>query len=818
MIEVRRLNKTYDKGRRNANHALKNVSFTLPDTGFVCILGASGCGKTSLLNAIGGLDNFERGTISTENVKVNRYGTKTYENERNSNFGYIFQNYYLLLDHSVAYNVYLGLHSLDLTHNEKLKRVREALRSVEMERYIHRTVGELSGGQQQRVAIARALARRPRVIFADEPTGNLDEANTLKICSLLRRISKTSLVVMVTHEARIARFFADRIITLDSGRIKADEMEWNRSPLSSESGKTVYAGDYEEATYQSEGVRLRVLREETAEPVDLVLVVERDRVLLKLDDGRTVACGDMTQAPLLKEGKRPVLSLEEIDAEQEETVSTVQDNHDVRTKAGLGLTFPMMLQEAKRLVGGRGLKRATMRFFLMLLTVLAIVTVSDYLTVSSLDPEDFITTDSHILEIKTEYGAIIREGDSYLQNLSADYMNYLREQKDGYTLVPHVPVTATYSVNLFRQMDRLELNFGNFSYVPLEYFDESTLIYGRMPENSEEIVVDRWLLDAAAGKDGILQNSITDASYFLNRTVNYAKKNYAPKIVGICDSGEPAVYMSTAGLITIGVNGKAVMPLSELQEKYPGVYDHITMDQGQCIAVKNVAGMGYSKGSSISITTRTRYEIVEAIEADVYAAIVVADHVLEDILWDMSSDRFYLYCEDKAATKAFLAQPSSFEEEGYLVTVVRDRHQETWNAYEAATTMKTDARTIVTVTIIGLALVMLYLLCRAQIQERLEMLSVYRLLGIPRRKLAGIFVVESVLSSLTTVLPAALLTWVGITVAGMVPEWNVSLILPWQAVAVVYGFILLYYVVVSLLPLVKLLTISPAKLAAKYDL
>ena len=209
MIEVKKLNKTYDRGRSGDHRVLKEVSFHLPDTGFVCILGPSGCGKTSLLNAVGGLDRFDNGTLCAGETQVNRYGTAAYEAERNRNFGYIFQNYYLLENHTVAYNVYLGLHSLKLSHREKLKRVRMALKAVDMERYIRRKVGDLSGGQQQRIAIARALARRPKVIFADEPTGNLDEANTRNICTLLRQASRERLVIMVTHEERIARFFAD---------------------------------------------------------------------------------------------------------------------------------------------------------------------------------------------------------------------------------------------------------------------------------------------------------------------------------------------------------------------------------------------------------------------------------------------------------------------------------------------------------------------------------------------------------------------------------------------------------------------------------
>ena len=145
MMQVSHLKKTYDKRTRNAHQVLHGMSFTLPDTGFVCILGPSGCGKTSLLNAIGGLDRFDSGSITTEHTTVTRSNSRKMEKERNAYFGYIFQNYYLLPEHSVAYNVYLGMHSLPLSKKEKMQRVRVALEKVDMYRYRKRPVGQLSG-------------------------------------------------------------------------------------------------------------------------------------------------------------------------------------------------------------------------------------------------------------------------------------------------------------------------------------------------------------------------------------------------------------------------------------------------------------------------------------------------------------------------------------------------------------------------------------------------------------------------------------------------------------------------------------------------
>ena len=820
MISIQNLNKTYDKGRFSANKVLHDVSFTLPETGFVCILGPSGCGKTSLLNAIGGLDRFDDGTLRSGEAEVSRYGTALYEAERNRSFGYIFQNYYLLMDHTVAYNVYLGLHSLDLSHAEKLRRVRQALKAVEMEHYLRRTVGELSGGQQQRVAIARALARKPRVIFADEPTGNLDEANTLNICTLLRRISKTSLVVMVTHEERIADFFADRIIRLKEGRIDTDTDSWDRSGITTDTAKTLYAGDYQGQTLDTQGLCLNLLREEDAPPVNLTVVALKDRIVIKLDDSRAITCGKPADSPALLEGSRPTLTLEQLEhAAEEVPLFTHEAQH--QTRAGQGLTFGMQLKEALRLCGGKDLKKWSLRLFLVLMAVLTVFVVSDYCTLASIDPEDFITSDSHVLELSLKRGPVLHPDGGALTTMTREYLQYLRQSGQDFSYVPAVALTPYYSVSFFHQMEKVDMKLLHFSYAPLSALDSSKLIYGRMPQNSQEIVIDRWVLEKAMEKEGILQNGISDVSYFLDQQLSYPKISYNPTIVGICDSGEPALYMDTAGIVSVAVTGKQVTPLSDLKKLCPGQFDDVTLTAEECLVVTNNAGEAYANriGGSFTLSTLRHVTIKDAIEADVQGQVVVDDSLIEEMLWDICNSHFYLYCNDKAAMNSFLAQRGSENErEGYCIISVKDSYQTTYSEYEQASTMKADARTIVTFTVIVLCMVMLYLLCRAQTQSRMGMLAVYRLLGIPRRKLGGIFLLESLINSLFTALPAVALSWGYIQIASIVPELESNLLLPLPVAGWIYIGLLMYHLLVSFLPLLRLLQLPPAQLAAKYDM
>lgn len=851
MIEVKNLNKTYDRRRRTANRVLKDISLTLPDKGFVCILGPSGCGKTSLLNAVGGLDVFDNGTLSVGDQSFTRSGSRAFEAERNRNFGYIFQNYYLLENHSVAYNVYLGLHSLKLSHREKIERIRKALRAVDMERYIRRKVGELSGGQQQRVAIARALARRPRVIFADEPTGNLDEGNTRNICSLLRQASKESLVIMVTHEERIARFFADRIIRLDNGVISQDSDSWQRDSLAAAADTTVYTDGLEDSRIEDGGMTLRLLREEGAAPVELTVAVLKDRIVLKLSDTRAVDLGSEDEAPRLVEGKRPDITLDELESAENEAQAALFASKDAKqTKAGSGVTLPMLINEARHLTKEKNLRRAGMKVFLILLTVLTLLTVGDFVALSRIDPEDFITTDSHLLTLSIEQGEEIGTVENSINNRMSAFVRSIYESGLDFDFVPDTNARLRYSATVFPQLGSVSIRLpATFSYVPSTRLDESTLIYGRAPENSQEIVADRQVLEATLEEsDGIVQNTIVDLSYFLGAELNIESRNYTLTVVGICDSGERSLYVSKSALLTLRNGSIKVIGMDEFRKHVEAgavryqisstssdgittfTYGYLSVDDleeladDECIINYAAAGEIYQQkvGDYYSVGSNhlKRYHIKEAIAlygSDVCA--IVNDSELDELMLDgFNTRKVLLYCTDKAQMREFISKKVAEDDDKTIIVRLSDPYQQQYNSYAAAARIRADARSIITATVLVVCLVMLYLLCRTQAQERIELLAVYRLLGIPRRKLHGIFLIEGILSALTAIIPSAFITWAVVAFIKARTEIPLSIVLPWQAVAITGLCILCYYLLTSVLPLFKLLRLPPAQLAAKYDM
>ena len=219
MIIVKNLTKVYKSKKTKSCVALDNVSFSLPSKGLVFVVGKSGSGKSTMLNLLGGLDSVTTGEINVFGNQLNEYSESELYSFRSNIVGFVFQDFHLLDDLTVADNVRL---SLKLMAEDDDDRVEKALESVELLEYKDRYPRELSGGQQQRVAIARALVKNPDVIFADEPTGNLDSNTTEQIIKLIKEISKEKLVVVVSHNLFDAYEYADRIIELSEGRIIND--------------------------------------------------------------------------------------------------------------------------------------------------------------------------------------------------------------------------------------------------------------------------------------------------------------------------------------------------------------------------------------------------------------------------------------------------------------------------------------------------------------------------------------------------------------------------------------------------------------------
>lgn len=367
MIRIEHLNKFFNKGKQNEIHVINDISLDLPERGMVAIFGKSGCGKTTLLNVIGGLDRFSGGSLTVNGQSI-REDTDAL---RNREMGYIFQNYNLCRDVSCYDNVANALRLCGMRDGwEMRERVRAALANVGMEGFENRTPDSLSGGQQQRIAIARAIVKNPRVILADEPTGNLDEANTVLVMDLLREIARDHLVLLVTHEEDLVDHYCETVIELSDGKVVNVRENETANGLRVKDKNDIWLGELEKHEETDDGrVAVTYYGEKPASPVRLRVVNNGGKLYLQIDTTGVQILDDTCEVRL-REGV--------FEARNE----TVRDSERVNMKKlppvtgsryGRLYTLPSALRSGWRANFGKA--RKGKKFLLVLMTLFSAVLV-----------------------------------------------------------------------------------------------------------------------------------------------------------------------------------------------------------------------------------------------------------------------------------------------------------------------------------------------------------------------------------------------------------------------------------------------------------
>lgn len=236
MLELKKISKIYETDSLKQK-ALDEVSISFRNNEFTSILGASGSGKTTLLNIIGGLDKYTSGDLIINGISTKEYTDKNWDSYRNHRVGFVFQNYNLIPHQNVLSNVELALTLSGVPKKDRIKKAKQALKKVGLEKHINKKPNELSGGQMQRVAIARALVNESDILLLDEPTGALDTKTSIQIMELIKEIAKDKLVIMVTHNPDLAKEYSSRIIELKDGKIVSDTNPYKKENKKDKKGK-----------------------------------------------------------------------------------------------------------------------------------------------------------------------------------------------------------------------------------------------------------------------------------------------------------------------------------------------------------------------------------------------------------------------------------------------------------------------------------------------------------------------------------------------------------------------------------------------------
>ena len=555
MIRIQGLHKFFNKGRQNEIHVINDVSLELPEKGMVAIFGKSGCGKTTLLNVIGGLDRFAEGSLTIENQSI-RENTDVI---RNRYIGYIFQNYNLNKAESCFENVADALRLCGMTDEDEIEaRVTAALTNVGMEKYAKRPPDTLSGGQQQRIAIARAIVKNPRIILADEPTGNLDEANTVMIMDLLKAIAKEHLVLLVTHEANLVDYYCDTVIELQDGRIIDIKENRNANGFAARDKNAVYLGELTQRELKNGDAEIEYYGEKPEAPIRLKIVNNGGKIYLQVATGGVQVLDEFSEVRLCEgvygEKKKQNDVSRDIDMSKLPPIEGHNFGRLFSFRSSLKSGYVSNFQKRKK--GKKVLRRCMSLFAAVVVFMSAIFgsVIGDLI-------EARRSYNHNVFYLYTPDGTVSKTLNEAVgqEETGVDFIRLINSYPIGDERIYFR--TATFET--FAQSDYSTHLNTTATFLDASLIGELRTVVGKREAlTNEEMVITTRVADALLEKStlGYIDEYRDLLGLACTRLLDGA--GY-PRIVGVVESDEPAVYMTGLALAKLNVNNSSVVLASD---------------------------------------------------------------------------------------------------------------------------------------------------------------------------------------------------------------------------------------------------------------
>ncbi|HRX92255.1 MAG TPA: ABC transporter ATP-binding protein/permease, partial [Candidatus Izemoplasmatales bacterium] len=752
MIKITDLDKYFNKGRSNEIHVIDHTSLEFPKTGLIAITGPSGCGKTTLLNVIGGLDRFSGGEIDFDGILVKKYKSLQWDLIRNKYIGYIFQNYNLLTDKTVFENVEVSLNMAGLYDKEKVEeRINYVLESVGMYNYRRRNVQALSGGQQQRVAIARAIAKDPKVVLADEPTGNLDADNTFEIMSIIKKISQTCLVILVSHERELVDFYADRVIEIKDGKVLNDYENSGNKTLERVDSRKVYLLDLEKETGE-EPVDLEYYYEKKPEiKPNIKIISVNNTIYVKADAKQKVKyVTDDSEIRLVNEHYR-----------KPETIDAMQHQFDLQQfgeveeighrksfirfqdtlKAGFKKTFGKRKFFSKLFMLGY--------FIISALIVYNLATFSNSFTITD---EDFFDTSKEMVTVTMDDEFTMGDVNQILALPGISGVNYYQAAQN-----------FTFYYGNFYQGDQ---NTSYYYYssstnreqvYPMRLSAYSNLVpyLGNLPTDSSEVAIDKWVADEIL--DNVYFTNMGGKTYedIIGMTITPGSGTHQMEIVGIVDTGSPVAVVTDANFSVFYSNSEYLYNTYS-QGSVEGYYtivegrdiqndDEILISNNESLTIGSSVSGAFDRSytivgkyqSEVLDGKYTHPEIISTAEFEEIATEILIANYLEIADYYYSSAGYY--SDMNFTTDDNEAAISSITLLGFNVF---DSYEKARADYKT-TIWENNANKLQTILIslIGTIIYLIFMM-RSSLLGRVKEVGIYRSIGATKKDVGKIFVSE----------------------------------------------------------------------------
>lgn len=812
MIEVVRAKKYYNRFKRNQVTAIDNTSLSFGDSGLVAILGNSGCGKTTLLNMIGGLDKPDSGKIFVNGKRMNSIFSGHTDNIRNKNIGYIFQNYHLVDDMTVFDNVAMPLKMLGVRKKDKLKEnVYYALEMVGLYRYRNRPATALSGGERQRVGIARAIVKNPGIIIADEPTGNLDSGNSIEVMNIIKAISKEKLVILVTHERTLAKFYADRIIEIVDGKVVSDELNEHDDALDYRIDNKLYLRDFaKQEKLSADGVNFNFYSDGSSE-LDVTLVLRNGNIYIECGDKKTEVVDQDSSIELIDDHYH-AMSKEEAEKNKFDYSRLDVGKKRLRYHSIYNM-FNLFINGVKKVLNYPVLKKILLLGFVAS-AMFIMYSVSNVIGVNTVTDDEFVTCDKSYLQVKNS------------GNTVADYYEAAELESVKYVLPgdSRMQFNFDYSNYYFQTNGAIDQMEGSMSAI--SNMDPSALTAGRLPEAPGELVVDQLVFDKMMeyGQGSMLGLSASE-DYVGKQCSPNNRKDLSYTVVGVCQTDSPVIYAMDEELFDI-------IMFNSIQNGGVPVYG----DENNSADIKAI---NFGKG--------TIWPSYGRMPDNDYEVIVPYDYIYSNWLGQELNEKvngrrltivgFYksTSSEDQGyftnlntLRYKYLASTSNMticpEDKDAVLSFYQERNQNIVDTYdEAKRTYMSDIQesvktaTIIAAVVLGISLVEIFLMLRSSFLSRVKEVGTLRAIGLKKSDVYKMFLGEIlVITTLTAPLGFVIMGYVLKTMTS-VSYFGDQYVFNWQVVLCSVLIIYVFNIIVGLLPVFFTLGKTPARILSRTD-
>ncbi len=810
MITLKSVNKYFNKGKKNEIHVINNTSLDFDSTGLVALLGPSGCGKTTLLNTIGGLDDIKSGSIYVNGEKISSKFSSKADKIRNLYIGYIFQDYKLVDNLSVFDNVALVLKMIGIKDKKEIKkRIEYVLDKVGMLRYKSRPCSMLSGGERQRVGIARAIVKDPLVILADEPTGNLDSKNSLEIMNIIKAISREKLVLLVTHERDLAKFYASRIIEISDGSVVKDYENIENDNLDYKVDNNFYLKDFKNYdNLKKNNIDINVYSDDNSN-LKLDIVLKNGSIYLKsntneklevVDESRGISFVNDSYKKLYKEDlEKYEFDFDKvIDKSIRKRYSSIF-NPVTLIKNGFNKVFNFTVLKKILLIG----------FFISGMFVM--YSISSILSTYRINEEKFVTENKNYYYIKNNKDNV------------SDFTKYEKFDNVNYILPGSSIVSFKVLFNDYYQSSKLQSTYLTGSIASYKMISDKDIILGRNIKGNNELVVDKMTINKMfSNYDSFKMIGIDNYESLLNRTVSIKHLgNFT--IVGITDMGSPSIYTVENLLIDI----LAYKETNDYVYDYDVDYDDgntfinyelykdkIVLKKGKLpkndyevlVNINNKDSMPLNKEISTKINNKKLKVVGYYDSMDNYSYYFVNDNMIKYNLISNSSG-MTLYLKD-----------NDIEEFKKLNLNIYNTYENSMNSYRKSVKDSNNSTLIVSGIMLLISLIEMFLMSRSSFLSRIKEIGIYRAIGVKTLDIYKMFYGEIFAITSIASLPGVLFMAYILKNISTVKYLDSLFVISPLVVCLTIIFVYLFNFIIGLIPVFNVIRKKPSKILSRNDL